>query len=86
MRKNHKTTTRHQEDKKAKQPALFSPINMIARLDWTQGAAINNRTTALELTTAYQPLGGGGGGGGVNTFYWYQIFTLVSAVVVALKC
>ena len=38
----------------------------------------NNRTTALEWTTAYA--NEGGGGGGLNAFYWYQIFALDSAV------
>ena len=34
-RKSHTTITRHQEDKLNKQPALSSPIKMIAKLKWT---------------------------------------------------
>ena len=41
----------------------------------------NNRTTALEQTSAYiMPLEG------LNVFYWYQIFALDSVVVKPQKC
>ena len=69
---------------------------MIAKLEWTQSNAqqnveqlqnspmavtINNkRTTALERTAAKAT-------GGLNAFYWYQIYTIESAVVeVQKKC
>ena len=63
MRKRHTTITRHQEDKQSKQPALSSPIEMIAKQEWTQsnaqqnieqlqnstmGVTINNESTTTE--------------------------------------
>ena len=42
------------------------------------GVTNNNRTTALERTSAKAI-------GCLNSFYWYQIFTLDSAVVEAQK-
>ena len=65
MRKSHRTITRHQEDKvnMVKQPALSSPIKMIAKLERTQsntqqnmeqtqnttmGATINKESTTTE--------------------------------------
>ena len=40
------------------------------------------RKTNQAKQPALSPLTGGvGGGGGLNAFYWYQIFTLDSAVV-----
>ena len=37
----------------------------------------------MDSSLSHWGLGGGGGGGGLNSFYWYQIFTLDSAVVEA---
>ena len=86
------TNTNHQEDKQSIATSL--PIEMIAKLEWTQsstqqnieqlqnptmGVAINNKSTALERTTTKAT-------GDLNAFFWYQIFTLDSAVVVAQKC
>ena len=71
---------------------------MIAKLEWTQsktqqnieqlqnptmGVTINNKSTTTEAPPyngqQSKPLGG------LNAFYWYQIFTLDSAVVKAQK-
>ena len=48
------------------------------------GVTINKMSTITEPQpyNGQQPKQpGGGGGGGLNAFYWYQIFTLDSAVV-----
>ena len=51
------------------------------------GVTINKKSTTAEPPplNGQQPkpsgVGGGGGGGGLNAFYWYQIFSLDSAVV-----
>ena len=45
----------------------------------TMGLTNNNRTTALGRTAVKAT-------GGLNSFYWYQIFALESAVIEARKC
>ena len=49
------------------------------------GVTINKKLTTTEPPPQNgqqpKPPRGGGGGGGLNAFYWYQIFTLDSAVV-----
>ena len=68
VRKSHTTIKIHQEDNKAKQPALsLFPNERIAKLEWTRSNAqrnmeqlqntttdetINNITTTLERTAA----------------------------------
>ena len=67
VRKSHTTITRHQEDKQSEATSSLFPIEMIAKLQWTQsnaqqnieqlqnptmGVTINNRTTALDRTAA----------------------------------
>ena len=55
----------------------------------TMGVTINKKSTTTEppQDSSLSHRGGGGGGGGeggglkFNAFYWYQIFTLDSAVV-----
>ena len=48
MRNSHTPITRDQEDK-AKQPTLF-PIEMIAKLEWTQSNAQQNIEQLQNLT------------------------------------
>ena len=100
MRKSHTAITRHQEDKQSKVTSSFFPIEMTAKLEWTQSTAqqnieqshngsnnqqcINNNRTTALERTAAKGTGVQGGGG-VNAFYWYQIFALDSSVVVLLK-
>ena len=62
-RKSHTTITRHPEGKQSKAISSFFPIEMIAKLEWTQsnalqnieqlqnptmGVTINNRSTTTE--------------------------------------
>ena len=91
----HTTITRHQEDKQSEATSSLFPIEMIAKLEWTQssaqqnieqlqnptmGVTINkNRITTLEQTAVKATWG-------LNAFYWYQIFALDSAVHEAQKC
>ena len=61
--KNHTTITRHQEDKQSKAASSLFPVEMIAKLEWTQsnaqqnieqvqnptiGVTINNELTTTE--------------------------------------
>ena len=100
MRKSHTTITGHQEDKqsKANQPASLFPIEMIAKLEWTQSNAQQNKTIIEShneinnqqrinnnITTALE-WKAAKATGGLNVFHWYQIFALDSAVVEAQKC
>ena len=62
-RKSHTTITRHQEDKLSKVTSSLLPINMIAKLEWTEsnvqqnieqlqtpkmGVTINKKSTTTE--------------------------------------
>ena len=75
---NHETPGRQ-----SKATSSLFPIDMIAKLEWTQsiaqqnieqlqnptmGVTINNRTSALERTAAKAT-------GGLNAFYWYNCST-----------
>ena len=77
--------TRHQEDKlnQIKQSNQLSLPHQDSHNGSKNKQKVNNnrRTTALELTAAWATGVRGGGGGGLDTFYWYQIFALDSAVV-----
>ena len=63
-RKSHRTLMRHQEEKQSKATSSLFPIEMIAKLEWTQsyaqknieqlqnptiGVTINNESTTTEL-------------------------------------
>ena len=68
VRKSHTTITRHQEDKQSKSISSLFPIEVIAKLEWTQsinaqqnkeqlqnptmGATTNNESITTELTVA----------------------------------
>ena len=91
--KSHTTIIRHQEHKQSKATSSLLPIEMIAKLKWTQsnaqqnieqlqnptmGATINN-----ESTTREPPTWNGQQPkplGGLNAFFWYQILALASLV------
>ena len=49
------------------------------------GVTINSKSSHRLRTDSSVSHRGGGGGGGLNTFYWYQIFALDSAVVEVQK-
>ena len=66
VRKSHTTITRHQKDKQSKATSSLFPIEMIAKLEWTQvnlqqniehlqsptmGVTINNESTTTEHKT-----------------------------------
>ena len=82
---------------KAKQPTLSSPIEMIAKIEWTKSDTQQNieqlRNSTMGVTisnesTTADPLPYNGQqpkplGEGLNVFYWYQIFALDSAVLEA---
>ena len=65
VRKNHTTITRHEKDKQGKTTSSLFPIKMIAKLEWTQSNAqqnkeqLQNRTMGVpinnESTTAEPP-------------------------------
>ena len=40
--KSHTTITRHQEDKQSKATSSLFPIEMIAKIEWTQSDAMQN--------------------------------------------
>ena len=42
MRKSQTTIMRHQEDKQSKATSSLFPMEMIAKLDWTQSSAQQN--------------------------------------------
>ena len=66
MRKRHTTITKHQEDKQSKETSSLFPIKMIAKPDWTQSNAQQNKeqpqnptmgvTINIESTTTEPPL------------------------------
>ena len=89
---SHTTITRHLEDKQSKATSSLFPIKVIAKLEWTQcraqqnkdqpqnltmGATFNNKSTTERLRkNGQQPKPLCGW----NAFYWYEIFPLDSAV------
>ena len=66
----------HQDDCKTKKHRMITESHNGSN---NQQQINDNRTTALERTAAKATWG-------LNAFYWYQIFTLDSAVVEAQKC
>ena len=51
MRKSHTTITRHQEGKQSKATSSLFPIEMIAKLEWTQQNIEQLQTPTMRVTT-----------------------------------
>ena len=90
--KSHTSIKGHQEDKQNNATSSLFPIEMIAKLEWTQrntttkhrliteshNGSINQQQTNTNRTLERTSAKAAGG---LNAFYWYQTFTLDYALL-----